>query len=475
MNKWVHFAQVGYEPHLKQREFHDAKERFKIAICGRRYGKSTMAAKEMEAELMDHRRPGRMFWIVAPTYDLGSREFEVIWRDLMIGKGFLKQKNVRSSYNKKTGSMYIEMPWRSSIEVRSADHPENLVGAGLSGVIMAEAAKLKSDVWEQYIRASLADHRGWAVFTTTPEGQNWMYDLYLRGLDPAEPEYASWQCPSWENDQVYPLGYDDPEVQEMKRALHPVRFAQEIAAEFTSFIGRVYPQFVRDKHVQPHTYREDWPNYLYTDFGYVNPACFLDVQISPRDEVFIWRERFWTDTLLDEIIAEWKSMDHPKGYRIEYATGDAADPAGIMQLSRDLCPAVGEPESKKNWREGVEVVGQFLMDRADGKPGLFVDPSCFRTIKEFLNYRMATTSRKSVNDPMEKPQKRDDHAMDALRYGLMHKYALGMGEHLRPVMPYNSGDGGGSGSDWNYKSDTLDDRRLVGAGAGGYFRLEQSY
>ena len=474
MDKYIHFKQVGYEPHKKQQEFHDAKERFKIAICGRRYGKSTMAALEMEQALMDITKPGRMYWIVAPTYDLGSREFNVIWNDIMIKKQFLKQKNVKASFNRKTGSMYIEMPWRTSVEVRSADHPENLVGAGLSGVIMAEAAKLKEDVWEQYIRASLADHRGWAIFTTTPEGQNWMYDLYLKGIDPNEEEYASWQCPSWENTQVYPNGYDSKEIQEMKRNLLPARFAQEIAAEFTSFVGRVFPQFVRDKHVKSHQYRPDWPNYLFTDFGYVNPACFLDVQISPTDEVFIWRERFWTDTLLDEIIHEWKNMDHPKGYKIDLASGDAASPNEVALINRDLCQMVADPESKKIWKDGVEIVGRFLLDRPDGNPGMYVDPTCIRTIKEFLNYRMASVSRKADNDPMEKARKKDDHAMDALRYGMMHLYVLGVGESWDTVRKQNE-PGGGSGTEWNFKADTININHYVGNSSSGFFKMDQRY
>ena len=69
------------------------------------------------------------------------------------------------------------------------------------------------------------------------------------------------------------------------------------------------------------------------------------------------------------------------------------------------------------------------------QPHLFVDYSCQNTIKEFANYRGKTAT--SNLDPSEgKKQgahKKDDHIMDALRYGLMHIFELGADGHLSDV------------------------------------------
>jgi phage terminase large subunit len=47
---------------------------------------------------------------------------------------------------------------------------------------------------------------------------------------------------------------------------------------------------------------------------------------------------------------------------------------------------------------------------------LTVDPSCVNTIEEFETYRYPTGGARDSNDV---PVKEHDHAMDALRYGVM--------------------------------------------------------
>lgn len=58
----------------------------------------------------------------------------------------------------------------SEITMKSADRPESLVGDGIDCLIIEEAAKIRKIVWEQYLRPTLSDREGWALFTTTPEG-----------------------------------------------------------------------------------------------------------------------------------------------------------------------------------------------------------------------------------------------------------------------------------------------------------------
>ena len=169
--KAKYFQTIGYTPHPKQWLYHNSEARFRVPVCGRRFGKSMMAGKDLQPDLF---LPNQRFWIVGPTYDLGEKEFRVIWDDLIIAQELGKDKRIKKAYNKRSGDMYIEFPWKTRLEVRSADHPENLVGEALNGVIVSEAAKHKVDTWERYIRPALADKQGWATFPTTPEGQNWL-------------------------------------------------------------------------------------------------------------------------------------------------------------------------------------------------------------------------------------------------------------------------------------------------------------
>ncbi len=101
-------------------------------------------------------------------------------------------------------------------------------------------------------------------------------------------------------------------------------------------------------------------------------------------------------------------------------------------MNQKFAGCIALDEAKVNWRQGIELVKRFLKVR-DGKAKLYIDPSCKETIKEFQNYRMARTPRTGL-DPQEKPNKVDDHAMDALRYGLMHIFELGAKYHLEDVL-----------------------------------------
>lgn len=428
VNKAKYFSMINYQPHARQKEFHKSTARFKVASCGRRAGKTYMTAKDIEPFLFV---PDKLIWLVGPTYVLGEKEFRVIWGDIMHKLEFHKSPDIKKAYNLKQGEMYIQFPWGTKIEVRSAERKETLVGDGLDLVVMCEAAKHQRETWDRMIEPALADKRGKAIFTSTPEGQNFFYELWQRGLDINEPEYESWQYPSWENSIIFPEGYDDPEIQRLKRNMTRDAFMQEIAADFTSFTGKIYKDFVERSHVRNHTYRPDWPNYIAFDFGFVNPLAAIEFQVSPQDTIHVWREHYEKGMIMDEHIEHLKNRDQPEGYNIDLCFGDAADQEAIADLCIKFAPCVGDPLSKDNWREGVDLVKTFLKPRGNG-PGLYVDPSCRNTIREFNNYKAAEGGKD--RDPREMAKKNDDHAMDALRYGIMHIFKLGMRVRLADVM-----------------------------------------
>lgn len=439
VDKNAFFKRIGYVPHRGQVEFHNSMARFRFANCGRRFGKSTMAGRDLEPKLF---LPNKRYWIVGPTYDLGEKEFRVVWDDLIVRQQLGKDKRIRRAYNKKQGTMFIEFPWNTILEVRSAQHPENLVGDALDHVIMSEAAKHDPATWERFIRPALADRRGGADFPTTPEGYNWLYDLWMLGQDATLPDYASWRFPSWHNNVVYPEGETDPEIVLLKRTMSPEAFEQEIAADFGSFVGKIYPEWDVSRHVTNVEFRPEWPNYMAFDWGYTNPLAAIEFQVSPSDEIFVWREHYKPYMRVEEHCAELKRREQPRGYHLDMGFGDAADPEAAQTVSENLVQTWALPEAKTNWREGIDLVRSF-MERESGtdefggplyQPAMHVDFKCTNTIREFNNYK-APSSVKGKN-VQEIGLRQDDHALDALRYGLVHIFKLGCTHHLTEVMDF---------------------------------------
>lgn len=443
--KEKYFEKIGYQPHEKQWLFHRSKARFKIPVCGRRFGKTYMGAREVEPLLMV---PNKRVWIVGPTYDLGEKEFRVIWNDMIVRLGLGREKQVKRSFNKRAGDMYIEFPWNTRIEVRSADRPETLVGDALDYVIMAEAAKHTKETWDRFIRPALADHRGSATFSTTPEGQNWIHDLWQYGRNPLFEDYESWRFPAWENKIVYPGGRNDPEILLQERTMPYEWFQQEIAADFTSFMGKVYSEWDEVVHVKANKFNPAWKNYIAFDWGFVNPMAAVEFQVDAMDRIHVWRLHYKSHTRLDVYLEELKAREQPDGYHIDLCFGDAADPEATATVCEKFAPCISDPLSKSNWREGVTLVKTFLRQEQVGtadefgtpidEPWLTVDPSCSDLIREFNNYRSASASTgNKPRNPREDAQKYDDHALDALRYGLMHIFKLGctmsLSEFINPA------------------------------------------
>lgn len=387
-----------------------------------------MAAAEALIAFM---QPNNRGWIVGPQYSVGENEFKYVWDDL-IALGLIN-KMKRKAYNVRTGEMYVESPWGSRIDVMSADKPDSLVGKGLHWIIVSEAAKQNPIVWDKYLRPALADHRGWAIFPSTPEGFNWFYQLFMLGQG-KDPEWESWRYPSWENPYVYPKGFDDPEIQKQMRSPDDPWFWQEIGADFRSVVGLIFPEFDEKKHVRQHVFVPQWANELWSDWGFSNHCAVLDVQIDPYDNVYIWREYYERLKAASQVGRELAERPQPAGYHVDIGYGDSASPEVWAEFEKHLpCRFIAQPEAK-NYQQGWNVVKDWLVgpmeDDGTRTPKLFIDPSCVNTLAEIVEYK---TAEPKTKDPRattkEEPQKRKDHAMDAVRYGMMHRFVLGADSH----------------------------------------------
>jgi len=219
--------------------------RFKVLACGRRWGKTALGLMATTRGHGPHRRAllgamdGGTIWWVAPTFTIAS----LIWRNL--------KKATREAWVDKSELEHrIELPGGGSVSVRSADNPDALRGEGLDGVVVDEAAFLNERAWKESLRPALSDKQGWAIFISTPNGQNWFYDLFHRaGSDDGIRQ--RWQQPSSDN----PL-MTAAELEEAKLDIGLRAFAQEYLAQFTDQEGAEFPgDYFRDS-----VWFDHWPD-----------------------------------------------------------------------------------------------------------------------------------------------------------------------------------------------------------------------
>ncbi len=98
-----------------------------------------------------------------------------------------------------------------------------------------EPAQVHEDRWALEFRPSIMDTHGRVIFTGTPAGKNWYFQLYTRGQDPHQTDYKSWSFSSYTNPYL-----DPKELDEFKRDMPELAFRQEILGEFLDEVGSVF-------------------------------------------------------------------------------------------------------------------------------------------------------------------------------------------------------------------------------------------
>lgn len=429
---------LGYVPTPPQRVIHADTARFQVNSMGRRTGKSTAGGHELVPEAyrayFNRNRLEELgirmeFWIVGPNYTDAEKEYRVFYNDCRRLK--LPFDKPGTYYDSRSGNMQVSL-WdgRFMLKGMSAAHPDALVGEGLFGVIMAEAAKQKMSVWDKYIRPTLSDFQGWGKFNSTPEGKNWFYEFWQRGQDPAEEEWSGHRFPSWMNTRIYPLGRQDPEILSLERGLTEEAFKQEIGADFAEYVGRVFKDWDEEIHVRDLRFRPDLPVYIATDYGWTNPNVALAIQTDVWDNVYILAEYYETGRTEQEFADDLK--DHPvlgplcRAARELYP--DPEDPSASAVLARTLQLSIrgntgGLRKHRINAiRKWLKTVNLHLEPgHPDRVPKLFVDRKCKNVIREMEAYRYPE-NRSEVKDNPEDPLKKDDHTPEALGRFFAGKY-----------------------------------------------------
>ena len=413
-----------------QAEAHRATDRFAVWCCGRRVGKTTAGGREAFLQCMV---PESYVWIVAPEMNLAEKEFRIVWQ-LAVTKGYIPVAA------KSRREKWIEFENGSKIECRTEENPDQLIGEGVDLMIVAEAARLSPTTWEEALRPTLADRPGRAIMSSTPRGKNWYYHRFGDGLRKLDDEWHAIRVPSSANPLIL-----RSEIERIDRliAQDPIANAvlrQEWRAEFISYRGVVFPEFIPEVHVRREPFVVGQKTMLWCDPGMTNPYACLLVQITGDETIRVLGEIYRTGKTTDEIITEAQARwpyalldggvaGNPPNPELEVVVDEAA--AGDIAAWR--LKGYRAYGAKPPLRTGIDVHHRLLRDpyrKGDISPynplGIWpritFDPSCEHTIDEHNLYHYPDEARqRSENGPTEVPVDADNHSISAMRYGT---YAL---------------------------------------------------
>jgi hypothetical protein len=442
----------GYSPHSGQRDLHQDRTRFKVVRCGRRWGKTFFGGHEMATRVLTpspFAGGPSMGWIVGPNYADAEKEFRIVYDDMRaVG---VDRDAIKFVKNSDSGSLHIVTSWGAEVVGKSAQHPDKLVGEGLDWVLMVEAGRHKRVTWGQYIRPTLSDKRGEALFSGVPEGKSetsLLYHLYNRGQSERFGNWMSYKRASWTNDIVFPGGRQDPEILEAEADLTKDEFDRQYGAEFTDKTGLVMKEFDEDVHLGDFDYNPAWPLYMAVDYGFTNPFVILFIQVGPFGDIRVLRE-FRRQLLDTEEVCSDLMAEYP----------------GLVRMTRMLYPDPAEPDDTRtmqrylriqaNKNTGGEIKHRLSMIRralkiknlhlpegdAERRPTLMIDRThCQKLIWEMREGYKWPEHKSEQRSDSENPLDKDNHGVEAL------------GRFFRGHYGLNGGKGGSFISDANINS-----------------------
>ncbi|MCL2695272.1 MAG: phage terminase large subunit [Clostridiales bacterium] len=184
--------------------------------------------------------------------------------------------------------------------------------------------------------------------------------------------------------------------------------------------GQYFTEFNRDAHVvHPFPIPTWWRRFRAMDWGYNDPCCVLWLAVSPEGRVIVYRELYARRTLSSEIARRVKEESRGEAIAYTVASPDAWQQRGLRgvegQCIADVFAAGGVPLLPANNARisGWQRVREFLAAGADGQAGLQIFDTCPNLIRTLPLLTFDTFSAEDVADNCE------DHAPEALRYGLM--------------------------------------------------------
>jgi hypothetical protein len=418
-----------YFPHRGQVPFHRSRARFRNLLAGRRFGKDYCGAREFIKKMVvddypsvqhlklptdrfiKYTKPLLHYWCVAPDFNVGKIQQREIFS---IFPPEFQASRVHFNYDDNKKELRI-LGNRVLVEFKSADRPDTLVGVGLNGIYCTEFARFKETAWQENLRPTLSDKRGWGIFTSTPLPRKWYVDFCDLG-DPTRPNYQD----AYENfrgktvDNTRLIGIEE-EV-ELARKTMPIKyFMRNYEASLDCFDGQVYEEWYEQTHCPRPFVRPRFDIVIAgVDWGYAQPGAIVVVGVAylrGLPHFYLIDEVYEKGILLDGEGETWIKTAHrlKSRYNIQIFYCDTAEPGYIRAFRNKGLNAVG---ADKDVTDGIQSVATVLhVSETTGQPRFIVDADkCQQFIKNIVPYQFG---------PEEKPlDDQEDHDLDATRYAV---------------------------------------------------------
>lgn len=418
---------TGRKRHKKQIAFHKCKKRNRWVFGGNRSGKTECGAVEAVWLARGNHpykknKPNVFGWVVSLTQqvqrDVAQKKILHYLRHDQIADVIMVSGRKDNPAAGIVDQIIVKNVFggTSVIGFKSCDQGrERFQGSSLDFVWFDEEPP--RDIYEE-CRMRVLDRRGEIFGTMTP----------LKGL-------------TFAYEEIYLNRSGDPEIwyEFMEWADNPFLSKKEIAAltatmddatlqsrrygRFASREGLVYPEFDERVHViEPFSVPPEWQESISIDPGLKNPLSAHWYAVDYDGNVYVMAEHYAAGQDVDFHARAIHEISEKIGWKRDSkgrlsALIDSAAGCRTLASSKSVAELfyergiLADTRVDKDVFAGIERVKLYL-NRENGLPDLYIFSGCVNMIREFKSYFWGSG---------DSPVKRDDHAMDELRYFLMSR------------------------------------------------------
>lgn len=415
----------GEKIHDKQMAFHKCLKRNRWVFGGNRSGKTECGAVEavwMARGIHPYRqnRENVFGWVVSVSYEVQRdvaqakilHYLQPEWiEDIVMISGAKSSPSIGVIDTIVVRNVFGGL---SKIGFKSAEAGrEKFQGASLDFVWFDEEPPF--DIYEE-CKMRVLDKKGDLFGTMTPlKGLTWVYDeIYLNKYGNKEIYYIQME---WADNPFL----DPEEVALLTSGMSEESLSSRRYGRFQGQGGLVYPEFDPEIHViEPFDVPFEWQDNICIDPGLKNPLSAHFYCVDYDGNIYVVAEHYQADKDIDyhakKIMEIADGLDWRRNNNgMLEALIDSAATQKTLSASKSVVELFYErnilanPRVNKELFSGINQVKSYFASRP---ARIFIFCNCVNFIREIKAYRWGDK---------ELPIKRDDHAMDELRYYIMSK------------------------------------------------------
>ncbi len=417
----------GEKKHLKQLAFHRCQKRNRWVFGGNRSGKTECGAAEAVwlatgTHPFKQNKPNVFGWVVSLSAqvqrDVAQKKILYYLRPDRIADIVMQSGRKDSPEYGVIDQILVKNAFGgiSVLGFKSCDQGrEKFQGSSLDFVWFDEEPP--RDIYEE-CRLRVLDRSGEIFGTMTPlKGLTFLYeDIYLNRKHDPEVwyEFMEWA----DNPFLSPR-----ETAQLEATLDESVLQARKYGRFCTREGLVYPEFDESVHViPPFSVPPSWQDTVCIDPGLKNPLSAHWYAVDFDGNVYVVAEHYRAGEGIDYHAEAIRAVSDRLGWKRDgrgriAALIDSAADQRTLSAERSVAELFYERGILVNTNVckdllcGIAQVKSYL-NRNNGLPDLYIFDCCPNLIREFKGYFWGNG---------ERPVKRDDHALDELRYYLMSR------------------------------------------------------